>query len=159
MAAIMQFHIAGANELPRLRSIAHHSEAHWGYSREFMEIFDRKFNIDTGFLRKNPVYSGKIQETTVGFWGMQEVDSCLPELEYFYISPEYLNQGLGKIMWEHMTAWCKGQGISAFTFVTSPQAVGFYEKMGAVVTGERFSSIDGRRIPLLEYRQPQHSGR
>lgn len=152
MTDTVQFFKAQADELPLLRTIAHRSEAHWGYSRSFMEIFDRKFNITEAFLRDHPVYSGKLQEATVGFWGMQNLGTDHPELEYFYIAPEYLGQGYGKVMWQDLTGWCREEGILSFEFVTSPQAVGFYEKMGAAVTGERRSSIDGRRIPFLEYR-------
>ena len=41
-----------------LREIAYHSERYWGFSDEFMEIFEKKFNITERFLEKNPVYIG-----------------------------------------------------------------------------------------------------
>ena len=36
-------------------------------------------------------------------------------------------------------------------FVTSPQAVGFYRKMGAVRDGETRSPVDGRPVPHFVY--------
>ncbi len=149
----MDFHKADMAEIYRLRNIAYQSVAHWGYDASFMDIFEERFNITREFLQHNPVYAGTIGNEIVGCWGMQDVDTDCPELEYFYIASEYLNRGLGKRMWLNLTAWCKDNGVAAFGFVTSPQAVGFYEKMGAAVVGERCSSIDGRMIPLLEYRQ------
>lgn len=149
----MDFHKAEITEINRLRNIAYQSEAHWGYDDAFMGIFEERFNITGEFLQHNPVYAGTIGDETAGFWAMQDLDTGCPELEYFYIAPEYLNRGLGKLMWLDLTAWCKANGVTGFQFVTSPQAVGFYEKMGAAVAGERRSSIDGRMIPLLEYRR------
>lgn len=146
----MYFHKADSTDINRLRTIAYHSEAHWGYDETFMGIFEERFNITEEFLSHNPVYAAAKGDETVGFWGMHSGEEG-DELEYFYIAPSYLNQGLGKIMWHHLIAWCADQGIDAFTFVTSPQAAGFYEKMGAVIVGERRSVIDGRQIPLLKY--------
>lgn len=150
----MIFHKADITEINQLRNIAYQSEAHWGYDDVFMDVFEKRFNITKEFLQQHPVYAGTVEDDTVGFWGMQDVDTDCPELEYFYIAPAYLNRGLGKLMWLDLTAWCRANGVAAFEFVTSPQAVGFYEKMGAAVTGERRSAIDGRMVPLLEYRQP-----
>lgn len=149
----MDFHKADISEIDRLRDIAYRSEAHWGYDDAFMDIFEKQFNITGEFLQQHPVYAGTIENETVGFWGMRAVASDCPELEYFYIAPGYLNRGLGRLMWLNLTAWCRANGVAAFEFVTSPQAVGFYEKMGAAVAGKRRSSIDGRMIPLLNYRQ------
>ena len=52
-------------------------------------------------------------------------------------------------MWRHLTDWCRENDMSEISFVTSFQAVGFYEKMGACVNGETLSIIDGRVIPKL----------
>lgn len=147
----MEFYRTGTKELDVLRKIAYHSEAYWGYGDAFMDIFDRIFNITEDFIKSNPVYAGYVQKEIAGFWGLQCREERY-ELEYFYISQEYLNQGLGKLMWRNLTAWCRDHKILGFQFVTSPQAVGFYEKMGAVVIGQTLSSIDGREIPLLCYK-------
>lgn len=144
----MEFQRAVTEDLDILRRIAYHSEAHWGYSDTFMDIFDRIFNITEDFIKRNPVYVGYVQKEIAGFWGLQCREEQY-ELEYFYIHQEYLNQGLGKLMWGNLTAWCREHKISGFRFVTSHQAVGFYEKMGALVMGQTLSSIDGREIPQL----------
>lgn len=41
--------------------------------------------------------------------------------------------------------------ICRIHFVTSPQAVGFYRKMGAVRDGETRSPVDGRPVPHFVY--------
>lgn len=151
METKIEFYKADEASLPLLRSIAYQSEAHWGYDASFMRIFEQKFNITNEFLKNHPVYAGRSGDKTVGFWGIKRAEGRC-ELEYLYIAPEYLNCGYGRILWQHLTAWCREHTIPAFEFVTSPQAVGFYEKMGAAMIGETQSAIDGRNIPLLQYR-------
>ena len=69
------------------------------------------------------------------------------KLEYFYVSERDLGKGYGKQMWNHMTNWCKEHKIQKIHFVTSDQAIGFYEKMGAIQDGMSQSTIDDRDIP------------
>jgi len=129
-----------------LRLLAHDSEAHWGFSEEFMEQFDRTFNITAGFIAENPVYAAFEGESPLAFWGLRQ-DGEGWELEYFYVAQESLGAGYGRQMWLHLTQWCARQGIAGFHFVTSPQAIGFYEKMGAGQDGVTRSALDGRPIP------------
>lgn len=129
-----------------LRGLSRESEAYWGYDEAFMERFDRTFNITETFIRENPVYAAWDGARPAGFWGLKEHEGGW-ELEYFYIARALLGSGYGAQMWGHMVAWCKSHGIADLHFVTSPQAVGFYEKMGAVRDGVSSSAIDGRPIP------------
>ena len=130
----------------QLRLLAHASEAHWGYGNQFMERFDLTFNITPAFISEHPVYAAWDGDAPLAFWGLRR-DERDWELEYFYVSAQALGGGYGRQMWHHMTGWCRSHGVGTFHFVTSPQAVGFYEKMGAVQDRMTTSSLDGRPIP------------
>ncbi len=55
-------------------------------------------------------------------------------------------------MWDHLIKYCKRVGVKSFSLVTSPQAKGFYEKMGVVMIGEVESLLrEGRKIPRLKF--------
>lgn len=123
----LQFQQATPNDTAHLRYLAHQSEAHWGYGEAFMDTFDHTFNITEQFIRENPVYVSWDHENTIAFWGLKR-DGGGWELEYFYISEQCLGKGYGKQMWNHLTDWCRRRSIPEFHFVTSPQAIGFYEK-------------------------------
>lgn len=133
-----------------LRGIARESEAHWGYDETFMGTFDRMFNITGPFILEHPVFVFMEQHRILAFWGMIP-DRGKGELEFFYIARDCLNKGYGRRMWSHLTEWCREHGIRELSFVTSWEAVGFYEKMGAKQDGEARSVIDGRNIPHFTY--------
>ena len=61
-----------------------------------------------------------------------------------------MGQGVGRKLFDHCLSQCRARGISNFSFVTSPHAVGIYGKVGAQVVGEVPSSIDGRPIPRMD---------
>ncbi|MCI8866253.1 MAG: GNAT family N-acetyltransferase [Lachnospiraceae bacterium] len=133
-----------------LRRLAYGSEASWGYDKKFMDKFDQEFNIDAAFIKKNPVYMAVSHKKIIAFWGLKQEGECWV-LEYFYIDAGYMGKGYGKRMWSHLIEWCRGHGIPGIHFVTSPQAAGFYEKMGAIQDKEAVSVIDGRAIPHFLY--------
>lgn len=146
----MEMTAAVEADLPELRSIAHDSEAYWGCGQDFMDKFDRVFNITGDFIVDNAVYTGRIGGKIVAFWGLKKM-GLTAELEYFYVSRDCIGMGLGKCLWYSLITWCIGKQVKKLTFVTSEQAVGFYEKMGARRCGEAVSEIDGRLIPRLIY--------
>lgn len=73
-------------------------------------------------------------------------------MEYFYIAIQYINKGYGNQLWNSLIIECKKNQIHNFEFVTSPQAVQFYKKMGAETIGHVESLLEqGRMIPKLRY--------
>ena len=150
MESMIKFVRAIPEDVEYLRLLAHKSEAHWGYDKKFMDTFDSKFNITEQFILNNPVYVIWKNFIPAAFWGLRR-DFEMWELEYFYVSERELGKGCGKQMWNHMTNWCREHKIRKIHFVTSYQAVGFYEKMGAVQDGTFQSMIDGRAIPHFIY--------
>ena len=147
---MIKFVRATPEDVECLRALAHKSESHWGYDKNFMDIFDNKFNITREFVLTNPVYVLLENLIPVAFWGLR-YDSEMWELEYFYVSEQDLGKGYGRQMWNHMTNWCKEQKIGKIHFVTGYQAIGFYKKMGAIQDGVSKSTIDERDIPHFIY--------
>ncbi len=141
---------ATPSDTDSLRILARQSEAFWGYNNTFLDTFDSTFNITSSFIRQNPVYLLREHAIPLAFWGLKPTGGRW-ELEYFYVAVQALGNGYGKCMWNHMTSWCQNHQTGPIQFVTSPQAAGFYEKMGAVQDGTVPSSIDGRMIPHFVY--------
>lgn len=139
--------VAGASEI--LTDIAVRSEAYWGYDSEFMDRFKKLYRVTEEIISKHPTYVLEENERIIGFYsikkGLQEAS-----LEYFYIEPNCIGQGYGKILWNHLTDQCKKMNIWQVELVTSPQAKAFYVKMGAVQIDEVSSMVmKNRKIPKL----------
>ncbi|NLW03504.1 MAG: GNAT family N-acetyltransferase [Clostridiaceae bacterium] len=144
-------HKVEKSHIEELNRIAYESEAWWGYDSEFMEKFKAIYKITEDYIRDNPTLVLIENGSIIGFFSFVKNENET-ELEYFYIDPQYIGKGYGKKMWDNLVDYCKATGIYSFSLVTSPQAKGFYEKMGAVVTDEVESLLrKGRKIPKLRY--------
>jgi len=144
-------HAAKRNDVDELNRIAYESEAYWGYDQEYMKRFKEVYRVTEEYISKNPTFVLFEGNLIIGFYSLL-VHNKEIELELFYIDPQHIGKGYGKKMWNHMINYCKSVGIKSFSLVTSPQAQGFYEKMGAVMIGEVDSLLrEGRKIPRLKF--------
>lgn len=142
---------AKTNECEILTNIAVKSESYWGYDSDYIEKFRIVYVVTEEFINKNPTFIVENDNNIIGFCGLS-TENNLTSLEYFFIEPEYIGQGYGKLLWNHLVKYCKIVDIKEFSMVTSPQAKEFYIKMGAITHGEVESLLKkGRIIPQLVY--------
>lgn len=142
---------ARADEHDILSNIAAKSEAYWGYDSDYMNKFKSVYSVSEEFINTYPTVVIEKDENTVGFYGLINKNNET-SLEYFFIEPEYIGKGYGKLLWNYLVSDCKNLGIKEFSIVTSPQAKDFYVKMGAILWGEVESLLkEGRLIPQLIY--------
>ena len=128
------------------------SESYWGYDSNFMDRFKELYLISEEFILNNPTYVLKNNEKVIGFYGLLQKDD-VTSLEYLFIEPMHIGKGYGKLLWNHALDECKKIGISEFTIITSPDARGFYLKLGAIVYNQVDSLISkGKKTPILIYR-------
>ncbi len=148
---MLTFDRANKYDAATLTQLAIRSEATWGFDETFMEIFDRQYSVSDLFIENNLVYKMMDGECIVGFWGIIKED-FISELEYFYIEASNIGKGYGKQMWQFMCEICKRENIGTIQFVTSPEAVPFYKRCGAVqVDTVESLVIPGRMIPKFVY--------
>lgn len=73
-------------------------------------------------------------------------------LEKIFVAPEAIGTGLGKRLFRWAVFKAKENGLFSFTIDGDPNAVPFYEHMGAVQIGSSPSgSIPGRMLPQFRY--------
>lgn len=142
---------AEISEAEGLTELAVKSEAYWGYDQDFMRKFQEIYKITEDFLIKNSTFVAAEGDIIIGFYSVS-IDEEEVSIEYFYIDPQCIGKGYGRIMCEHMKDFCREKGLKEIYLVTSPQAKSFYEKMGAVYIGETESLLKkGRSIPKLKF--------
>ncbi|MBO1264927.1 GNAT family N-acetyltransferase [Proteiniclasticum sp. SCR006] len=143
---------ASPKDADLLAALEVRSESYWGYSSEFMEKFKQIYLITEEFIADHPTYMLKDNETIIGFYGILQGDRE-NSLEYLFIEPAYIGKGYGRILWNHALSECRKLGINEFTIITSPDARGFYFRLGATIFTEVDSQIaDGKKTPKLIYR-------
>lgn len=142
---------AKREEASGLSEIAFQSEAFWGFNENYMASFRSKFRVTEELIDNNPTYVIGAGEAIAGFYSLA-IKGGTATLEYFYIKPGSMGRGYGRALWNHMINMCKEKGLEKVELVTSPEAAGFYIKMGARSAGQVESIvIKGRRVPKLIY--------
>ncbi len=52
-------------------------------------------------------------------------------MDHIFIKPEYIKQGIGSQLIDHLRTYCMNNDIDNLTVFVDPNAKGFYEKAGA----------------------------
>jgi ribosomal protein S18 acetylase RimI-like enzyme len=142
---------ARKEEAEAITNIAVESEAYWGFDEDYMKKFKSLYNVTEQFVVDNPTFV--LEANNIGGFYSISLGGSKSSLEYFYIAPQYIGKGYGKLLWLHVEESCKKYNIDELEFVTSPEAKKFYLKMGCIQIGETESFLKkGRRIPKLIYK-------
>ena len=140
---------ARQDEADALSDLAARSKAHWGYDAGFLERVRDAMTLRPEDVDQHEVW---VLETTsgapIGYHRVIRGDPA--ELEDLWVEPSAIGSGAGRLLFEHAVGVARRAGASALEIDADPNAVGFYERMGAVRIGETASNlIPGRTLPRL----------
>jgi GNAT superfamily N-acetyltransferase len=141
---------ARPEEAAALSELALRSKAHWGYSDEFIEACRAELSVRRDQIEAVRVVVGVIHGAVVGFCTLGG-EPPVGDVDGFFVEPEHIGTGVGAALFASLRAAAVNAGFTRLRIESDPNAVGFYERQGAVQTGEAPSgSIPGRTLPLLE---------
>jgi len=132
------------NDIDDLNRIAFTSESYWGHSKKMMDIFKKEYTLSQGYLKNNEVFNMLLNGKIIGFYAFNMTQET-PELEYFYLKPEYIGKGYGRKLWNEAIKFCKNNKIKEFIFVAGAEVKNYYLKMGAEVIKTLPSKLDAER--------------
>jgi len=138
-------------DLPAANALIRASKSFWDYPKEYLEAAFPLLQISEEHL-KDQSYWGLMNENEfIGIFSFSEsLDDVL--LDHFWISPEYIGKGQGRILWNHAALLAMERGYMEFKIFSDPPAEPFYLKMGARKIGEKPSRISsGPVFPILRY--------
>jgi GNAT superfamily N-acetyltransferase len=141
---------AQPGEGERLREIAIAAKAHWGYDRDRVVEWANGGDYSDEALRTRDVYVAEVEGRAVAWAALvrkSETDSWLDDL---WVEPEAIGRGVGTALFRQAAERAKERGAKRLVWEAEPNAVGFYEKLGARATGCENVSSWGRTIPVLE---------
>ena len=139
-----------------LGRMAMESKAFWGYDQSFLLACAQDLQVSWSALLSGSVWIAKGDDGSfLGFYCVEYGDDG-PELTHLFVRPLAMGQGLGRYLWTHaLREICKRKSSVqkwTLTIHSDPHAAGFYETMGAVMTGRAESSVKpGRFLPVYEY--------
>lgn len=140
---------ARREEAEALTALAIRSKSHWGYAGEFLARARPEMTLSADEVADHETWAledavGRV----IGFYRI--VPTQPPVLEDLWVEPAAIGAGRGRLLWEHAVATGRALGAAALELDADPNAVGFYERMGARQVGETPSAVvPGRRLPRM----------
>ncbi|MBN1450345.1 MAG: GNAT family N-acetyltransferase [Anaerolineales bacterium] len=134
-----------------LTQIAFAAKRHWGYPERWIQIWSPLLTISPEFIESHDTYVAYVGEEPVGFCAIS-VEGERASVEHLWVLPGNIGMGIGAALFKHMISRCKDLGVRVLEIVSDPNALGFYEHMGAKVVGEHVGEVEGqlRILPVLE---------
>lgn len=150
---IVKAHVSDANILTE---IAVKSKAFWGYSNELIESWREDLTITPQMFEDFNVYKYLVNDTIAGFYILNRANIRTSFLEFLFIAPQFIKQGIGTALLKHASEYCIGGSCAVLNVLSDPFAEEFYAKQGFKVIGRRESSVPGRFLPEMELEFPEN---
>jgi GNAT superfamily N-acetyltransferase len=143
---------ARSGEAATLTALCIRSKAHWAYDDAFMKLSAAALAVDEADIAAGRVLVAAADEGPV--LGMVTVlgDGEMVDLDSLFVDPPAIGSGAGRLLFQAATQMARGLGARRMTILADPNAVSFYERMGArFVRNAPSDAIPGRLLPLYEY--------
>ncbi len=142
-----------AGELGELSALALRAKAHWGYPAEWLEEWRKQLTITVAELERQVIFVARHNGERLGFYGL-ELGGKVASLEYMWVDPPAMGQGVGRRLLEHAQHQAALRGCRTIELDADPNAEAFYLHLGAVRIGWTDAPVAGlpRRLPRLELR-------
>ncbi|MFK4811742.1 GNAT family N-acetyltransferase [Devosia sp. ZW T5_3] len=118
-----------------LTTLMHQSSA---YAGTYASILDG-YAVTPEQIDGDIFYVADLEGAIAGFYSLTLGDE--PELDLMFIADHAQGMGLGARLFQHMIAQAQGRGIASITIVSHPPSVGFYQRMGATITGTKAPNV------------------
>jgi len=132
----------GADEA-RLREIAEASKGHWGFEPERVRAWAASLDLS------REIWVAERDGRIVAWAAVLPPEGGSCELDDLWVEPASIGSGVGRVLFEHAAARARELGAWSLRWEAEPNAVGFYERMGAATVGSATSSW-GRELPVME---------
>ncbi len=134
-----------------LTEIALKSKAIWGYSDELIESWREDLTVTPKMFKEWNVCNYIVDSEIAGFYILNRANIRTSFLEFLFVSPKFINQGIGTQLLNHAIDYCIKGSSAILNVLSDPNAKAFYEKHGFKVIAERESSVSGRFLPEMEF--------
>lgn len=127
------------------------AKRHWNYPERWIELWLPMLAISAGYISNNETWTAVTGDEPIAYYSLkQEGDELW--LDNIWVLPEYMGKGVGRELFNHALERSREHGASVLKIEADPNAVSFYQHMGARRVGEHHGEIDGqpRIVPVME---------
>jgi len=131
-----------------LKEIAVAAKGYWNYAPEWMARWEQLFQIKRDDIEQYQVYKARHGAATIGWYSiiLRGTTALLDDL---WVEPAHIGKGVGRMLFDHARQTAQSIGACRLELEADPNAVGFYQHMGATIVGEVDSAM-GRKLPIME---------
>ncbi|MEO9571268.1 MAG: GNAT family N-acetyltransferase [Polaribacter sp.] len=148
--------VAQVSDATKLTEIAIKSKAFWGYSDELIASWKEDLTITPKMFQESNVCKYLVNDEIAGFYILNRANIRTSFLDFLFIAPKFIKQGIGKALLKHASEYCIGGSCAVLNVLSDPYAEGFYAKQGFKVIARRESSVPGRFLPEMELEFPEN---
>ena len=139
---------ARAGEGGVLTALARRAKAHWGYPPELLARFAVDLVLSEAAIDRDEVWVLDGDDGPIGFHRVVIGEPAV--LEDLWVEPAAIGAGHGRRLWLHAAGIARRGGAAAIELDADPNAVRFYERMGARQVGDTPSAVvPGRMLPRM----------
>ncbi len=142
---------ATSQHIPEMNEVILAAKSHWGYSQKMMDIWLPDLIVDEVVLASRHFWVLDTEGRIAGVFSVSVDSEQCCELEDFWVLPQMMGKGAGRIMFGFIQRWMQAQQVTELLIVSDPHAKGFYERMGAQEVGLQPSLPEGRKLPVMRY--------
>jgi GNAT superfamily N-acetyltransferase len=119
-----------AEEGPRLKEIAVASKGHWGYEPQRVREWADRGDFDRATLEQLALFVAEAGRHAIG-WASVESRGETAWLADLWVEPAWIGKGVGTALFRRAADHARERGARVLEWEAEPNALGFYEKMGA----------------------------
>lgn len=149
MPGAVRIRAARPEEARLLSAIAQEAKAHWGYPREWLELWATQLTFRAAEIARGGF---RVAESGRGACGLAMVraDCRVAVLEHLWVRPRCMGRGIGRALFQDAVERAREAGCVTLRLVSDPNAAPFYRVMGCRQTGVEPSGPGLRYLPVLE---------
>lgn len=142
---------ADISDAKNLTEIALQSKAYWGYSKELIESWREDLTVTTQMFKEWNIYKYLVDNEIAGFYILNRANIRTSFLEFLFVTPKYIHQGIGTKLLNDAKEYCIGGSSAILNVLSDPNAEAFYTKHGFKIIGKTESTIPNRFLPEMEF--------
>ena len=114
----------------RLKEIAIASKRHWGYEPERVREWADQGDFSPQSLERLALFVAECGGRVVA-WASVELRGEIAWLADLWVEPDWIGHGIGTRLFRQAAEHARAGGATAMEWEAEPNALGFYERMGA----------------------------